>query len=293
MNLEPVPKFFDAHGHLNFVAYKDDRADVIQRALDAGVWVNVVGTQKDTSKDAVVLAEKYPEGVYATIGLHPIHTDKSYHDKEELGDEGKEFTSRGEEFDYDYYKKLAESSRVVAIGECGLDYYRMNNELGIMNYELEEKKQKEVFVRQIKLAEEVKKPLMIHCRDGKKSGTGKAFDDLVLILKSSLGRVSFNSHSFVRDIGLAKKLLDLGSFFSFNGIITFSQDYYEVIRYLPKDRILTETDCPYLTPVPHRGTRNESLYVVEIVKKIAEIRGEDFEKVRETIFQNASQFFNF
>jgi TatD DNase family protein len=255
--------------------------------------VNVVGTQKDTSKDAVVLAEKYPEGVYATIGLHPIHTDKSYHDKEELGDEGKEFTSRGEEFDYDYYKKLAESSRVVAIGECGLDYYRMNNELGIMNYELEEKKQKEVFVRQIKLAEEVKKPLMIHCRDGKKSGTGKAFDDLVLILKSSLGRVSFNSHSFVRDIGLAKKLLDLGSFFSFNGIITFSQDYYEVIRYLPKDRILTETDCPYLTPVPHRGTRNESLYVVEIVKKIAEIRGEDFEKVRETIFQNASQFFNF
>src|SRR3989338_5918371 len=117
-------KYFDAHCHVNFVAYKDDREETILRAKKAGVAMNVVGTQLDTSKAAVALAEK-DDGVYATIGLHPVHTTKSYHDVNELGEGGKEFTSRGEVFDFAAYETLGASPRVIAIGECGLDYYRV------------------------------------------------------------------------------------------------------------------------------------------------------------------------
>src|SRR3989338_4740726 len=127
-----TPRLFDVHTHIQFAAYKDDADAVIQRALDAGVWMINVGTQRDTSRVAVEMAEKYPEGVYATVGLHPVHTDKSYHDPKELGVSDMEqatsdmgFTSRGEEFDYEYYKKLAEHPKVVGIGESGLDYYRI------------------------------------------------------------------------------------------------------------------------------------------------------------------------
>src|SRR3990167_5418390 len=109
-------KYFDAHTHVNFVAYNEDREATILRAKEAGVWMNVVGTQKDTSASAVALAKKY-DNVYATIGLHPIHTSKSYHDTKELGEGGKEFTSRGEAFDYDYYLQFGKDPKVVGIGE--------------------------------------------------------------------------------------------------------------------------------------------------------------------------------
>ncbi len=127
---------FDVHTHVNFAAFRGDYRDVIQRALDAGVWMVNVGTQRDTSARAVEIAREFPEGVYAAVGLHPIHTEKSRHDEEELGGDTA-FTSRGEEFDYEYYKKLAQDEKVVAIGECGLDYYRgaliENGELKIEN----------------------------------------------------------------------------------------------------------------------------------------------------------------
>src|SRR3989344_4344216 len=117
-------KYFDAHTHMNFVAYNDDREETILHARDAGVGMNVVGTQFDTSKATVALAEKY-YNVFATIGLHPIHTSKSYHDEKELGEGGKEFTSRGEQFDISKYEALGKNPRVIAIGECGLDYFRL------------------------------------------------------------------------------------------------------------------------------------------------------------------------
>ena len=277
-----TPRFFDAHGHPNFVAYKDDRDEVIKRALDSGVWMTVVGTQQDTSKEAVELAESYPEGVYAIVGLHPIHTNKSFHDEKKLGEGGKEFTSRGEEFNTTIYRSIAKSPKVVAIGECGLDFFRIENkELRI--------KQEGAFKKQIELAIEVNKPLMLHLRNG--SGIS-AYDEAYKILKTYNQQLTTGDlHFFAGNWDEAKPFLDLGFNFSFTGVITFTHDYDEIIKKLPLERIMAETDCPYVSPTPYRGKRNEPKYVEEVVKAIARIRSEDFEKVRDTILQNTLTFF--
>ncbi|MBI3633158.1 MAG: TatD family hydrolase, partial [Candidatus Vogelbacteria bacterium] len=116
-----LPKFIDIHSHLQFVAFDTDREEVLKRSLDSETWMINVGTQFDTSKNAVDLAHTVADGIYATVGLHPIHTSKSHHDTKELGEGGQSFVSRGEEFDFDKYKGLALDSKVVGIGECGLD----------------------------------------------------------------------------------------------------------------------------------------------------------------------------
>jgi len=154
-----MPRLIDVHTHAQFAAYEseDNMQGVIDRALKEDIWLVNVGTQKDTSESAITLADKYDEGVYATVGLHPIHTAESYHDEKELGggDAAKTFTSRGEEFDAEVYMKLASHPKVVAIGECGLDYYRLDEATKDM--------QEKVFEAHIVLAKEVGKPLMIHC----------------------------------------------------------------------------------------------------------------------------------
>ncbi len=266
-------KYFDAHTHVNFVAYNDDREATILRAKDAGVALNVVGTQLDTSKAAVALAEKYGN-VFATIGLHPIHTSKSYHDEKELGEGGKEFTSRGEVFDMATYEELGKSPRVIAIGECGLDYFRLE--------EKTKEVQKEAFIQQIELANTLGKPLMLHIRN--------AYDDALEVLKAH-AKVKGDVHFFAGDWATAKKFLDFGFTLSFTGVITFTHDYDEVIKSAPLDMLLSETDAPYVTPAPHRGKRNEPAYVELVVRKIAEIRGEDFEKVSQQILENACRVF--
>ena len=287
------PKFFDAHGHPNFIAYKDDRDEVIKRALDAGVWVGVVGTQQDTSKSAVELAGKYPEGVYAIIGLHPIHTDKSFHDEAELGEGGKEFTSRGEIFNTTIYRSMAKSPKVVAIGERGLDFYRLKfKDSSFKESEEVIKKQEENFRKQIELSIEVKKPLMLHLRNGQGIS---AYNHAFSILKSYNLNLKSGApgdlHFFAGSFEEAKPFLDIGFNFSFTGVITFTEDYDEIIKKLPLEKIMAETDCPYVSPIPYRGKRNEPKYVEEVVKAIARIRGEDFEKVRQTILDNTLKFF--
>lgn len=272
-------KFFDVHTHTQFAAFREDADFVIERALGVGVWVVNVGTQRDTSAGAIAFAKKQPEGVYATVGLHPIHTEKSYHDTHELGSSDKafEFTSRGEEFDYEYYKELALHPKVVAIGECGLDYYRMSESF--------KGKQAAVFIQQIELAQEVKKPLMIHCR--------QAFPDLINILQATSYKLKPSIvHFFSGAKEDAQKLLDLGFSFSFGGVITFTRDYDEVVKYIPLDRILLETDAPYVAPIPYRGKRNEPSYVVEIAKKIAELKNTSLEEVSEKTSSNARSVFN-
>lgn len=276
------PQLIDAHTHIQFSAYDKDSAEVIKRALDKSIWLVNVGTQKDTSVQAIEMANNYSEGVYATVGLHPIHTEASFHDKNELGifgNESKEFTSRGENLDYDFYKKIAQDKKVVAIGECGMDYYRLTLET--------KEKQKEVLIKQIELANEVKKPLMIHCRN--------AFPDLISILNSNIKILNSPPgiiHFFSGSLEDAKKLLELGFSFSFGGVITFTRDYDEVIKNIPIDRILLETDAPYVTPVPYRGKRNEPSYVDEVAKKLAEIEGLTFEEIAEITTKNALKVFD-
>ncbi len=266
-------KYFDAHTHVNFVAYNDDREETIQRAKEADVGMNVVGTQFDTSKAAVDLAEKY-DHVYATIGLHPVHTAKSYHDVKELGEGGKEFTSRGEIFDIEKYVALGRSPRVIAVGECGLDYYRVE--------ETTKDVQSKAFIEQIELANRLNKPLMLHIRN--------AYGDALEILKAH-AKVRGDVHFFAGDWDIAKKFLDLGFTLSFTGVVTFTGDYDEVVRNTPLDMLLSETDAPYVTPAPHRGKRNESSYVPLIVRRIAEIKGEAFEKTAEQLYANAVRVF--
>jgi len=264
------PKYIDVHAHVNFSAFDADRDEVIRRALQADTWMINVGTQIDTSRKAVEIAEKYDEGVYAIVGLHPIHSTASYHDKQELGEEGKEFTSRGENFDKDAYRALLKNPKVVGIGECGLDYYRMDPE-SIEN-------QKKNFISQIELANEVGKPLMLHIR--------QAYKDAYEILKEH-ARVRGNVHFFAGTWAEARAFIDLGFTLSFTGVITFARDYDQVIRNAPLEMILSETDCPYVAPVPHRGKRNEPLYVKEVVKRIAEIKDLPEKDVAEALFDNA------
>jgi len=269
-----MPEHIDIHSHVNFEAYAFDRDDVIERTLNAHTWMINVGTQKDTSVSALELASKYETGVYASIGLHPVHTNTSHRDVSEFGDEKKDFVEHGEQFDYDFYKKLALDHRVVAIGECGLDYFRVEG--------CGAQAQKESFDAQIALACEIKKPLMLHIRN--------AYRDAYDMLKN-YPDVRGDVHFFAGTIEEARLFLELGFSLSFTGVITFARDYDEVIRYVPLDRILCETDCPYVTPAPYRGKRNEPLYVSEIVKKMAQIRGEDLEIVKKALVSNAFKLF--
>ncbi|MEK7559855.1 MAG: TatD family hydrolase, partial [Patescibacteria group bacterium] len=257
-----TPRFFDVHTHVNDKQYDADCDEVIRRALNAGIKMVQVGTDFESSQKAVELAESY-DNVYATVGLHPNDVIK-------------------EEFNYEKFRNLVLSSKkVVAIGECGLDYFRVKG-LG------DRDRQKEIFKKQIELAKEVGKPLMIHCRE--------AFTDLVEILSLSGGRSSSVGgsgivHFFSGSINDAEKLLDLGFYFSFGGVITFARDYDQQIKFIPLDRILLETDAPYVAPVPYRGKRNEPLYIIEVAKKIAEIKRATIEKVALATSQNALQIF--
>ena len=274
------PKLIDVHTHTHFAAFAADKDAVIKRALDAGMWIINVGTQKDTSQDAIDTAHKY-EGVFATVGLHPIHSEKSYHDEQEIGSDeiGKGFMSRGEDFDRKYYRKLADDSKVVAIGECGLDYYRLTEET--------KQKQVEAFKNHIELSIEVNKPLMIHCRN--------AFSDLIAVIdekRSLLNNQPGICHFFTGSEEDAKKLMDLGFSFSFGGVITFAKEYEKLVKFIPLDRILLETDAPYVAPQAYRGKRNEPLYIEEVAKKIGRILKKDFEEIARVTTENAIRIFN-
>ena len=279
-------KYIDTHAHMNFKAYDEDRDEVIKRALDADVAMINVGTNIITSKKVVEIAEQYPKGVYAIIGLHPIHTNASHHDTAELGDEGKAFTSRGEDFDYEEYRKLAMHPKVVGIGECGLDYYHRKDSAATTADFVT--RQKTAFEKQIQLAIEVDKPLMIHCRE--------AYDDVLEILtsykKSAGEKLRGNFHFFAGTPAVASKILDLSFTLSFTGVITFAKEYHELVRHVPIDRMHAETDCPYVTPVPYRGKRNEPLYVKEVVQAIADIKAEPLENVQNQLLANAHLLYN-
>jgi len=271
-------EYVDIHTHVNFAAFDADREEVVRRAADAGVAMINVGTQADTSRKAIEMAERY-ENCYAIVGLHPVHTTKSHHDEKELGEGGKEFVSHGESFDPALYREMLKHPKVVGIGECGLDYYHLDEE--------SIKKQKEDFEAQISLANEAGKPLMLHVRSNQ---ARSAYRDALDILRAS-SKVGGNFHFFAGSWEEAKEILDAGFTLSFTGVVTFARQYDEVVRNAPLDRIMSETDAPYVSPKPFRGKRNEPTYVRETVKMIAEIRGEPLEKVALALRANADNAF--
>lgn len=274
----------DTHSHLNFSAYSNDRDSVIQRALENNTNFIIVGSQITTSERAVKIANRYDKGVYAAIGLHPIHLQEFHIDENEI-----QFNSRAEKFDYKKYKILAENKKVVAIGEIGLDYFHLKNRAkkDISDEQEAEIKdeQKEIFIQQFKMAQDFGLPVIIHCREAHKD-----LLEILQKLKLDYPQARGVIHCFNKDLETAQKYFDLGFLISFTGLVTFLKGY-EWIKEISDDKFMIETDCPYLTPIPHRGQRNEPVYVKYIARKIAEIRGVNFERIAEITTQNAKRLF--
>ncbi len=280
--------FIDTHAHVNFAAFRDDAEEVIRRSLDNDTWMILVGSEFKTSNRALHYANKYEKGVYAAVGLHPIHLEDGVADSQEEGNEYS-FVARHEDFDYGSYEKLAKFEKVVAIGEIGLDYYHLDTTKDV---NATKKKQREVFAQQLLLARSLDLPVIIHCR--------QAHDDLLEILqefKKEYGHIIPNDrpwgviHCFSGDEDLAWKYFRLGLMISFTGLITFSQQWDELIRKMPLDKIMIETDTPYMTPEPYRGQRNEPVLVQYVAKRIADIKNLKIEKVAEVTFENARRLF--
>jgi len=260
-------KYVDAHCHIQFDQYREDDAELIQQMKDEGVVGIVVGVDYESSRKAIALAEKY-DHLYASIGLHPNRESAEW-------------------YEIARYRELAQSPKVVAIGECGLDYFRpteVNDEVKL--------KQKRILNDQIALAAELDKPLIIHSRPS--SGTQDAYRDLIEILKEAKRKYPHlrgDIHFFVGGVKEAEALIALGFTLSFTAVITFARDYDEVIRSVPLESILSETDAPYVAPLSRRGTRNDPLAAIEVVSKIAEIRGADIDIVQESLLRNSRRMF--
>ena len=236
----------DTHAHVNFTVYRSDADEVIRRSLDNSTWIINVGSQYSTSKRAVELAEKYKEGVYAAIGLHAIYARDG--------------------FDYKKYEQLVQSPKAVAVGEIGLDYKE--------EYASFKEEQREIFLKQLELTKKLGLPIIFHCR--------MAHKDLIEILdewkSANSEQLKGVIHCFTGDWNQAEKYLSLGLYLGFNGII-FKMNSDDIIEKTPLDRILIETDCPYLTPPSAGVERNEPIYVRYIAEKIAQIKGIKYEEI--------------
>lgn len=281
-------KLIDTHTHVNFSAFKEDADDVIRRTLKEDIGMIIVGSQYKTSKRALEYANKYEKGVYAAIGLHPVHLEDSVSENEG-GDSDYKFRTRAEEFNYDNYEKLADFKKIVAIGEIGLDYYHINLKANVKQVK---DKQKKVFYEQLILARNKDLPVIIHCR--------QAHDDMFNILQDFKNeykhllpkdRAWGVMHCFSGDEDLAWKYFNLGLLISFTGLITFSKQWDNLIRKVPLDKIMIETDAPYMTPEPYRGHRNEPALVYYVAKHIADTREISIEKVAKITTDNAKKIF--
>jgi len=291
---------FDVHTHIHFPIYDEDREAVIERARKAGIKMLCVGTQAASSQAAVDLARKYPGEIWATSGFHPNHVARAQHARndaeltenaEQRGkwhhDPKEQKEPYPEQFDALNLREIAKNKEVVAIGECGLDYYRLS---GDGHQALREKEdQQEAFEVQIQIAKDLNKALMMHCRPSK--GSDDAYEEALRVLSTYDGLPPRVFHFYVGSSAMTKKLVESGACFTFGGVITFARDYDEQIKYIPLDRILLETDAPYAAPNPHRGKRNEPSYIIETAKKLAGIKGVDFEKVIQQTTKNALTVF--
>ncbi len=284
-------RYIDAHGHLQFDDFDADREAVLARMQEEKAGGLVVGVDLESSQMAVALAEKH-ERLWTSVGLHPNDAEEG--------------------FDAGAYRALAQSPKVVAIGECGLDYYRAQqaSEKAAFSDATQAKgassayfrpeevndevkaRQTEAFKQQVALAAELDLPLIIHARPSK--GTMDAYHDLADILEEARAahpNLKGDMHFFVGGVPEAERFIALGFTLSFTAVVTFARDYDAVIRAAPLASILAETDAPYVAPASRRGQRNDPLAVIEVAAKIAEIRNEDPETVRRALLENARRLF--
>ncbi len=272
-NAEHRLHYLDTHAHLNLAQFAEDRAAVIAHNHERGVGCINIGTHQNTSELAVTLAHQYDMN-WAIVGLHPVNVVTP--------DPADADAVVEPTFAYDTYKQLAQQDKVVGIGECGFDY--MHNSAD--TYEA----QRAVFVDQVHLANELQKPLMLHLRNGRDTGGRDAYDDALAVLQSE-AKVPGNAHFYAGSVEQAKGFLELGYTISFTGVITFAEQYRELVQYVPLDMMHAETDCPYVAPVPYRGKRCEPWMVLEVYKKIAELKGLDEAVVREQLLTNARRLY--
>lgn len=261
--------FIDSHAHLDGKRFDADRADVIARARQAGVGLILaigIGDGPGTLDCALKLAEQYPE-VYATTGIHPHEA------------------SLANDAEYAIMEKLARHPRLIAWGEIGLDYYYDHSPRDV---------QKRVFLQQMELARAASLPIVIHCRPSENSDN--AWDDCLGLVQehwssSGLGGIL---HCFTGHWRHAARGLDMGFLVSFAGNVTYpkAQQIQEAARQVPPDRMLIETDCPFLAPVPHRGKRNEPAFVAETARFLAGLRGTSGEEIGLQTAQNFCRFFS-
>ena len=253
----------DTHTHLDDARYNDDREAMLTRAKEVGVEAFItIGCDLVTSRSAVALADQYPF-IYASIGVHP-------HEVRHIQDNW-----------YDDFRQLAKNKKVVAYGEIGLDYHYNHSS---------PKEQRERFREQLQLARELTLPVIIHTREAQE-------DTIAILRDENVSEIGGVFHCFSGDAWLAKDALDLGFYLSFSGILTFQNATMlrDIAKTVPLDRLLIETDCPYLTPAPHRGKRNEPAFVSFVAQKLAEIRtdtpGMSVDRIEFITTQNAKRLF--
>lgn len=250
--------YFDTHTHLDDARFADDRAEVIQKVRDAGVTLAVnIGADMKSSETSVALAEQY-DFIYASVGVHP------------------EDVTHLTEADMDRLAELAQHNKVVAIGEIGLDYHYDD---------VPKELQKKWFLRQIQLAQKLELPYIVHDRE--------AHGDVLEIIRES-GYFRGVMHCYSGSAEMAQELLKLGFYISFAGPVTFKngKKTQEAAKQIPIERILIETDSPYLTPEPYRGQRNDSSMVQFVARKIAELKGITAAEAARITMENGKRFFN-
>lgn len=250
---------FDTHTHLNVEQFKEDEEEVVKRAKEKGVSkMAVVGFDHPTIKKSLELSKKY-DGIYSIIGWHPTEAG-SYNDEVES-----------------MLTELVEKENIIALGEMGLDYHWMEDPKEI---------QIDAFRKQIRLAKKLNLPIVVHNRE--------STEDIYRVLKEeNIGKIGGIMHSFNLSPDWLSKFLDLGMHISFSGVVSFKNaaEVKESAKLVPLDKMLIETDAPYLSPEPNRGKRNEPSYVAFVAKEIAELRGLSFERVAEITSKNAMRLF--
>ena len=256
--------YIDTHSHFNLSQFDGDHEEAIMRMNDAQVGTICIGIDHATSVIACELAETH-DTIWACIGIHPTEWEQT--------------------FDLAVFSTLAERTRVVAVGECGLDYFREKERAA-------KSEQRNLFEAQIHFARIHDLPLMLHIRSSE--GTMDAYKDALALLttyKTQWPTMRGTAHFFAGTKEIADRFLALGFHISFSGVITFVPEYENVVRHIPLERILSETDAPFAAPAPYRGKRNEPSYVGEIVKKIAEIKQLPLETVEVQLLDNARKLF--